>query len=36
MLTSTIVELEVKVPVEGVTGKFTGKVVWPSLKLTTK
>jgi hypothetical protein len=36
MLTTTLVELELKVPAEGVTGNFTGKAVWPSLKLTTK
>jgi hypothetical protein len=36
MLTSTLTEVVVTVPQGGVTGNFTGKVVWPELKLTTK
>jgi hypothetical protein len=35
-LTSTLTEVVVTIPQGGVTGNFTGKVVWPSLKLTTK
>jgi hypothetical protein len=35
-MTSTLTEVVVTVPQGGVTGNFTGKVVWPSLKLTTK
>jgi hypothetical protein len=39
MMTSTLTEVVVTIPQEGqagVTGNFTGKVVWPELKLTTK
>jgi hypothetical protein len=36
MLTSTLTEVVVTIPQGGMTGNFTGKVVWPSLKLTTK
>src|SRR5262245_47748551 len=36
MLTSTLTDVVVTIPQGGVTGNFTGKVVWPSLKLTTK
>jgi hypothetical protein len=42
MMTSTLAELEATIPKEGeaaaagVTGKFTGKVEWPELKVTTK
>ena len=32
MLTSTLTEVVVTIPQGGVTGNFTGKVVWPSLK----
>jgi hypothetical protein len=35
-LTSTLTELVLTIPQGGLTGNFTGKVVWPSLKLTTK
>jgi hypothetical protein len=34
MLTTTLIELELKIPEEGVTGNFTGKAVWPALKIT--
>jgi hypothetical protein len=36
MMTSTLTELTITIPQGGVTANFTGKVVWPSLKLTTK
>ena len=36
MMTSTLTEVVVTIPQGGMTGNFTGKVVWPSLKLTTK
>ena len=42
MMTSTLAEVEATIPKEGqaaaagVTGKFTGKVEWPELKVTTK
>lgn len=36
MLTTTVAEVVLTIPEGGVTGNFTGKVVWPSLKLTTK
>jgi hypothetical protein len=39
MLTSTLTDMQVTIPPDGpagVTGNFTGKVVWPELKLTTK
>ena len=36
MMTSTLTEVVVTIPQGGVTGNFTGKVVWPELKLTTK
>jgi hypothetical protein len=36
MMTSTLTELVLTIPQGGLTGNFTGKVVWPSLKLTTK
>ena len=29
-----LIELELKIPEEGVTGNFTGKAVWPALKIT--
>jgi hypothetical protein len=35
-ITSTLPDLEAKATPESVAGKFTGKVVWPSLKLTAK
>ena len=38
-MTSTLTEMTVTIPPEGpggVTANFTGKVVWPELKLTTK
>ena len=34
MLTTTLIERELKIPEEGVTGNFTGKAVWPALKIT--
>jgi hypothetical protein len=36
MLTSTLIEVVVTIPQGGVTGNFTGTLVWPELKLTTK
>jgi hypothetical protein len=36
MLTSTLTEVVVTIPQGGVTGNFTGRVVWQELKLTTK
>src|SRR5262245_32498851 len=36
MITSTAMEAVLTIPQGGVTGNFTGKVVWPSLKITTK
>ena len=35
-MTSTLNEMMITIPQGGVTGNFTGKVVWPALKLTTK
>jgi hypothetical protein len=35
-LSSTLTELVLTIPQGGITGNFTGKVVWPSLKVTTK
>jgi hypothetical protein len=35
-MTSTLTEVTVTIPQGGVTANFTGKVVWPALKLTTK
>ena len=35
-MTSTLTELTITIPQGGVTANFTGKVVWPELKLTTK
>ena len=35
-MTSTLTELTITVPQGGVTANFTGKLVWPELKLTTK
>lgn len=35
-ITSTLPDLEAKATAESVAGKFTGKVVWPSLKVTMK
>ena len=35
-MTSTLHELTLTIPQGGVTGNFTGKVVWLALKLTTK
>jgi hypothetical protein len=36
MLTSTLTEVAVTIPQGGVTGNFTGQVVWQELKVTTK
>jgi hypothetical protein len=36
MLTSTLTEVVVTIPQGGITGNFTGRVVWEELKLTTK
>ena len=35
-MTSTLTEMTITVPQGGVTANFTGKLVWPELKLTTK
>jgi hypothetical protein len=35
-MSSTLNEVVVTVPQGGITGSFTGKIEWPSLKLTTK
>ena len=35
-MTSTLTDLVLTIPQGGITGNFTGKVVWPELKLTTK
>jgi hypothetical protein len=36
MMSNTLHEVVVTIPQGGVTGNFTGKIEWPSLKLTTK
>lgn len=35
-MASTLTELTITIPQGGVTANFTGKLVWPELKLTTK
>jgi hypothetical protein len=35
-LSRTLTEAVLTMPQGGITGNFTGKVVWPALKLTTK
>jgi hypothetical protein len=35
-MTSTLTEVTVTIPEGGVTANFTGKVVWPEMKITTK